>query len=620
MTGEIRNPVLWKDIVSDITKAEEDFADCLMQGKPCFLGNAAPKAQESGPHNTIRSEVIRFFAYGGDEVKFILGSTIELHGAWIDGDIYLTDASIRFGLRLRSCHIDGHIYAAGMECRQLTLDNSCLTKEFVGDGMRIVGNLHMRRFTAHSPVSLPGAHISKNLDMSDSRFCGQQRPVIIADGAKIDGNVFMANEFIATGDVRLISVQIGGHLDCSKGRFHATEQAALLADGICVGSNVWLHKGFTAIGSVRFIGANIGGDLHCDNAKIIATQGHSLDADKLTTGGDVLLDKGFWSVGTVRLISAQIGGDFACVEGRFNTGIQLRESLILDKANIKGVLYWRNLHPESNGIVTFTSARVSAISDSPESWNFFTWRLNGFVYDAFSGDETPIDASSRLVWLGNRPSGVRFSSQPYEQVAKILRAMGKDIDAWDIEREKRELERAERKNNNAFKIPPWRRLWGRGVDALTDFVYRPWKTVMWAAIIICASAFLFNFADKSGRMAPHQPIVVTDWDYQMEAFPQCVEFQCPSERRPTKVVLRLFPDYPEFNALVYSADVFIPFFALHQESYWYPNPSDADREILFRTLLLWYWLEIIAGWILTSLFLLSATGLLRPRQSSGEKN
>ena len=120
-------------------------------------------------------------------------------------------------------------------------------------------------------------------------------------------------------------------------------------------------------------------------------------------------------------------------------------------------------------------------------------------------------------------------------------------------------------------------------------------------------------------MVPHQPVVLAHADYKAETIPPCAEFKCPPERRPTTVVKRLFPDYPEFNALVYSADVFIPFFALHQEPYWYPNPSDSDREVLLRILPLWYWLEIGAGWILTSLFLLSVTGVLRPRQSSGEK-
>ena len=369
----------------------------------------------------------------------------------------------------------------------------------------------------------------------------------------------------------LLNARVGENFSCSHGMFgnyDGKEKGhALSADNINVEGNVFMRYVHSR-GQVRFLGAQIRGDLEC-------------------TGGIYLIDK--LDEGPIRAENAEIG-----------------KTLTLERM-------------AGCGTINLASAKTKDFNDDFFSDDPFKWHLDGFIYDRFAN---PITATApvRVRWLAKRCDGATFSPQPYEQAAKILRAMGKDIDAWDIEREKRELERAERKKNNAFKIPLWRRLWGGGVDALTDFVYRPWKTVMWAVIIICASALLFNFADKSGRMAPHQPIVVTGLGYQMEAFPQCVEFQCPLERRPTKVVLRLFPDYPEFNALVYSADVFIPFFALHQESYWYPNPSDADREILFRALLLWYWLEIIAGWILTSLFLLSATGLLRPRQSSGEKN
>ena len=160
-----------------------------------------------------------------------------------------------------------------------------------------------------------------------------------------------------------------------------------------------------------------------------------------------------------------------------------------------------------------------------------------------------------------------------------------------------------------------------------------------------------------------------------------------------KAARTAFPDeYPEFNPLIFSLDVFIPFFALHQEPFWAPTSAHDDNfwmflfqlafffwfslrivmffawlfrrwrrvredntfnvwvaagmavvlleffiaaatgvaHILFgaesvlwlinwRLLTIWYWLEIIAGWVLTSLFLLSVSSLLRPRESSGKK-
>ena len=76
-------------------------------------------------------------------------------------------------------------------------------------------------------------------------------------------------------------------------------------------------------------------------------------------------------------------------------------------------------------------------------------------------------------------------------------------------------------------------------------------------------------------------------------------------------------------------DIFVPFLNLHQESFWYPAPDggrphwwvrDKDEGHSYWFLLeWWYWLQITVGWILSSLLLLSATTVLRPRQSSGEK-
>ena len=141
-----------------------------------------------------------------------------------------------------------------------------------------------------------------------------------------------------------------------------------------------------------------------------------------------------------------------------------------------------------------------------------------------------------------------------------------------------------------------------------------------------------------------------------------------------------FPEYPEFNFLAFSLDVFIPLFSLHQESFWAPASGDngdfwkspfllalsfvvlaivmflawlfkgsalavigsgilwgpvfvllatvaahflfdAGSALWFvdwRWLTVWYWIEIMAGWLLSSLLLLSVTGLLRPRIGGGD--
>ena len=73
------------------------------------------------------------------------------------------------------------------------------------------------------------------------------------------------------------------------------------------------------------------------------------------------------------------------------------------------------------------------------------------------------------------------------------------------------------------------------------------------------------------------------------------------------------------NPLLYSLDVFVPFVNLHQEHYWWPDdPATGEYKIfgckfpVYGSLLRHYlWLQIIAGWLLSAVFVAGVTGLIR---------
>jgi len=65
--------------------------------------------------------------------------------------------------------------------------------------------------------------------------------------------------------------------------------------------------------------------------------------------------------------------------------------------------------------------------------------------------------------------------------------------------------------------------------------------------------------------------------------------------------------------------VFLPFVNLHQEHYWWPD-ADASGEcsVLNRRLRIsgsflryYLWSQVIAGWLLSAIFLAGVTGLMR---------
>ncbi len=77
--------------------------------------------------------------------------------------------------------------------------------------------------------------------------------------------------------------------------------------------------------------------------------------------------------------------------------------------------------------------------------------------------------------------------------------------------------------------------------------------------------------------------------------------------------------HADIYPLLYSLDVFVPFVNLHQEHYWWPDPHAVGEWRVFGqrlrvrgSLVLYYlWLQIIAGWVLSAIFVAGVTGLIR---------
>ena len=73
-------------------------------------------------------------------------------------------------------------------------------------------------------------------------------------------------------------------------------------------------------------------------------------------------------------------------------------------------------------------------------------------------------------------------------------------------------------------------------------------------------------------------------------------------------VMQSTKDNPsEFNAFVYSLDVFLPIVKLHQEEFWLPTAGKSYGSY-FR---LYLWFHIGLGWLLSTLFVVSLTGVVK---------
>jgi hypothetical protein len=65
--------------------------------------------------------------------------------------------------------------------------------------------------------------------------------------------------------------------------------------------------------------------------------------------------------------------------------------------------------------------------------------------------------------------------------------------------------------------------------------------------------------------------------------------------------------YPKFNAFVYSLESFVPIIKLDQSASWAPNANRSGG----RFLRYYLYLHIMAGWVLTTLWVGAVTGLVK---------
>jgi hypothetical protein len=133
--------------------------------------------------------------------------------------------------------------------------------------------------------------------------------------------------------------------------------------------------------------------------------------------------------------------------------------------------------------------------------------------------------------------------------------------------------------------------------------YEPWRAFYWALGVVMVGWFIFAQADKAERMVPAVERFYLDRDAYREY-------------RLSGVL----PDgYPNFRALTYSIDVFLPIVSFSQEEHWRPGNLgflDQPKERWYDPRS-WNWLRfynrlhIILGWVLTTIAVLGFTGIIR---------
>jgi hypothetical protein len=464
--------------------------------------------------------------------KHIHQHGIQVSGADVTGSLDLDFANVPFQLRLQNCRLQEIFSLMRAEMSQLDLEGS-LVQGISADGLTVRNNVFLTNgFTSEGEVRLPLAHIGGDLSCTAGRFNHEKSDALSLDRIDVKGIVFLSHGFIANGKVWLPAAQIGGDLDCEGGSFSNENGDALAADTINVKGNVFLRSGktgdgkealFTSTGQIILTGAQIGGQVDCTGGRFSNSGAVALLAERAIVKSSVFLTNGFAADGEVILRGVQIGGGFYCNDGNFQ-----------------------------NATLDLTDASAATLFDSglndnePETPKPTTWPrqgnllLDGFTYGRIASFGK-VNVMKRLdEWLALQP-GSPFRSQPYLQLAKVLRESGDPEGAKKVLIEMEDRARRGEAFGPAIR-PLLRWTIGYGHDPLRAF----W----WAAGLSAVGWIIYRRSYLAGSMVP------TDKDAR-------VDFKSPARRLPAR--------YRHFSPAVYSLENSLPLVKLGQGDTWQPD-------------------------------------------------
>jgi hypothetical protein len=478
-------------------------------------------------------------------------------------------------------------------------------------GARIIGGLDLAHLHVPAPLELRNCSILEEISLDSAEIPGlslngSHTGAIYAQGIKVTGELDMSRGFDASAEVLMIKSTIDGPAMFSGGRFRhsvaprelppefaeleSQMKVALNLHDAQIKGTVIMSTGFQSDGAIVMDNASILGDFLAWGGRFINPNHYAIWAPQCVFSHDVHLSDVIFQVpaphiavvdGNVYFFGARIGGALDVAGVKFagassdNNGLEASHASMQNLVTI-GASFGDDAFEHLNG------AEIQFIWDDPGSWpKPGELDIGQLKYQAF-GALSPVDIASRLHWL--RLSATSSDPQPYDELAKYYRSVGDSGSATKvlIARDDAIYSRAE----------PIRRIWGKFLKVTVGYGHEPLRTVLWMLAIVLLGAVLVSIGARAGVMRLTWP-----------------ETAAPPAGDPTAGL----------NPLLYSLDVFLPFVNLHQEHYWWPDETASGecsmfgRRVPVRGSLLrhYLWLQIMAGWLLSAVFIAGLTGLIQ---------
>jgi len=569
-----------------------------------------PTNSEAWPENrVIRADRLAWLCKDPDASKFVTSRGIEIEGIRIIGRLELGDADIVFPLSMDRCAFPDGLRLRNSHLNSLYLIGSWVRHDFQADEVKIDGNLFLDNFQADDAVVLRGATIGGNLLCYGGRFNHYPDSDIAFDAslAKIAGDVSF-DRCRVTGSILLSRATIDQDLSFDgfslDGDFHA--------NGAEIDGDV-LFMGLVARGEINFSRASIKGQIHCYHSTLINT---NLSEYALIFSGAEIKDMDFDDncqiMGGIHLDRAIVNGDITFRDVSFVNTDTNKDAINVEFADVKGSLFMEvsnqvdgtfslagayiehllavdAINSMGNVLVDLRSTKVGVLLDASNSWPAASHLLlNNFAYDQIND---PLDWESRIKWLHLQPKEL-YLPQPYVQLAEYFRKTGNDEEAAQV---------MIAKNDDYAGRLPWYSLshiWYSLIGKLVGYGYKTGRAFGLSLVFIIVGTFVFRFGHRRDLILPSD-----DKEYSFNAG-----------------VLKVKKSHPVFNPFIYSLEMFVPLVKLGMDEYW--RPSAERGYALFGTrqktlltsdglLRCYLWIHILAGWILTTLWVGGLTGLVK---------
>ncbi|MEJ2860134.1 hypothetical protein [Actinomycetospora flava] len=312
------------------------------------------------------------------------------------------------------------------------------------------------------------------------------------DQAQIGGSL-TARRFAVTargsaGALRLVGARVTGQLSLTTCRFSNQDGPSVVGDGIEVSDDLAIaaRSNFVADypgGALRLLGAKIGGQFAFTESFLTNFGGSGINCQGAEFATGVVLRGSVLEAlnETVRLISASSGGDFYVSQSTIkNPRGSNGKAVVLQSTTIAGAL----------------RVRFADLVERSRPARFVV-DLEGTTYEGLSTEDTTLETWQIVL----RSHTDRFSAQPYQQLAKILRESGHPADAKKIfiqqERDRREVGA----NMNARES-----LWHRFKGSVIGYGYLPHKAVVPFVAILAITTFAIVGASLIDPLVLMRPV------------------------------------------------------------------------------------------------------------------